>query len=310
VNAIQRSGLLHLPEALFAEVHRDLVEYLSVRHNLDFLQTIDTLVSRICLSLSGSEIDLRRDLVDPLCASLALEFIGITTDRSDLSAISAGVTQTYEDNLIQSLVVDRVDSIWEHGPGTSRSAALGPTGAGQRSRSDKSVAVSVGVSLVEAIIHTFGDILVSSFAYAFQDVETIGQLAGTEDQANRTAEEFLRIGAQGTGAIRFVRDSILIGDHLLCSGELLLVPPRAVNFDPVVFVEPARFNPGRTTNARHLAFGIPPFDCPAASLARTQLRRVLRSLAITVPDLRSSGPINASENALYHEVTALPVQIG
>jgi cytochrome P450 len=110
------------------------------------------------------------------------------------------------------------------------------------------------------------------------------------------------------GSIRFVGEEVKLGGCEMSPGQLVIVPPRAVNFDPTVFHEPDIFDPTRPEASRHLSFGIPPFDCPANALARAQVVVVLQTISDQTKNLRFMGKANIAESALYREVLAFPVR--
>jgi cytochrome P450 len=111
------------------------------------------------------------------------------------------------------------------------------------------------------------------------------------------------------GSLRVLQSSTCLVGVDLTRGDLIFVPPRAVNFDPAVFVNPLAFNPGRKRASRHLSFGMPPYDCPAASLARVQLSRIVAALARELPTLSLRGEPMIVESALYRDIHHVPVSI-
>lgn len=95
-------------------------------------------------------------------------------------------------------------------------------------------------------------------------------------------EEFLRLYPVAVTGRKLARDSRL-GGCLMRAGDMVMLPPAAANRDPTVFVDPARFLPGRT-GANHLAFGAGVHYCLGASLARAELRIALEQWHKSIPD--------------------------
>lgn len=111
-------------------------------------------------------------------------------------------------------------------------------------------------------------------------------LADLEGQIPQTVEEVLRLAAPGDLAVlRYAREDVEIGGHVIRRGDAVLLSPNVANRDPAIFADPTTFDPSRTAN-NHLAFGHGAHFCIGASLARTELRIVLTALFTRFPTLR------------------------
>ena len=102
-------------------------------------------------------------------------------------------------------------------------------------------------------------------------------------------------------------DVELRGQRLAAGDQLLLFYPSA-NRDEDVFDAPDRLDLTRHPNP-HLAFGFGPHFCLGASLARLELRCMLREVLTRLPDLEPADgarPLRPSNFVVGHE--ALPVR--
>jgi cytochrome P450 len=91
------------------------------------------------------------------------------------------------------------------------------------------------------------------------------------------------------------------------AGEKLYLSYPSANRDEEVFPDPDRFDITREPND-HLAFGIGEHFCLGASLARMQLRCILRELLTRLPDLALAGPPALQRGTLIHGVKRMPVR--
>ncbi len=95
-------------------------------------------------------------------------------------------------------------------------------------------------------------------------------------------EELLRMVTPTRYLIReAVRDvdlsSLFPGNHLIQSGQKVLLFLEAADYDPAYFPQPMFFDPHRRPN-KHIAFGYGPHQCPGATLARVEIQTALEVL--------------------------------
>jgi cytochrome P450 len=101
-------------------------------------------------------------------------------------------------------------------------------------------------------------------------------------------------------------DTTIRGTRIREGDKLYLSYPSA-NRDEEVFPDADRFDPARTPN-HHLAFGIGEHFCLGASLARMQLRCILREVLARLPELAPAGPCELQRGTLIHGVKRMPVR--
>jgi cytochrome P450 len=113
-------------------------------------------------------------------------------------------------------------------------------------------------------------------------------------------EEILRWTSSATHSMRSVTAPVVVGGQSIAAGEWVVLWVPSANRDASVFVDPYRFDVGRTPN-RHLALGGGEHFCLGSTLARAQLRLLFSSLldfgrfelagdAVRVRSLAVGGP--------------------
>ncbi|MBA8795853.1 cytochrome P450 [Friedmanniella endophytica] len=141
--------------------------------------------------------------------------------------------------------------------------------------------------------------------------EAYRRLAEEPGSVDGTVEEILRLAAPGgLGVLRYAHEDVRLGEQRIARGDAVVLSPTAPNRDPAVFERPGEFDPTRSPNP-HLGFGHGAHFCIGASLARTELRTTVATLARRLPDLRLAVPVDALElrsSQLTGGLVALPVR--
>ncbi|HEY9332622.1 MAG TPA: cytochrome P450 [Streptomyces sp.] len=126
-------------------------------------------------------------------------------------------------------------------------------------------------------------------------------------------EELLRYTPLATSVAPFsriaVEDFVLAGQPVR-AGDAVVAQNDAANRDGTVFENPEELDFRREVNP-HVAFGHGPHHCPAAPLARLELRTVIETLVRRLPGLRLAVPADEVEwntNRVMRGVRRLPVE--
>lgn len=122
-------------------------------------------------------------------------------------------------------------------------------------------------------------------------------------------EETLRYESPNQLGNRCVVREARLDDIALPVGTRLTLGIGAANRDPAVFIDPDRFDVGRTPN-RHLAFGGGAHQCAGLGLARLEGRIALARLLARFPRYELAGPALRSGRARFRGFTRLPVHLG
>jgi cytochrome P450 len=130
--------------------------------------------------------------------------------------------------------------------------------------------------------------------------------ADVEGRLEGAIEEALRFSPPVMYFRRTATEDTEIRGTRIHAGDKLYLSYASANRDEAVFADPDRFDVARDPND-HLAFGIGEHFCLGASLARMQLRCILREVATRLPDLALAGPASIQNGALIHGVKRMPV---
>jgi cytochrome P450 len=119
--------------------------------------------------------------------------------------------------------------------------------------------------------------------------------------AGTAVDELIRLAAPARPpTLRYAREDVPLGDHLLREGDLVLLAGQAANQDPAVFADPARLDITRSPNP-HLTFGHGPRYCVGSALAKAELTALYTALFQRIPTLRLAVPM---ESMLHRESRA------
>jgi cytochrome P450 len=102
-------------------------------------------------------------------------------------------------------------------------------------------------------------------------------------------------------------DSTLAGCEIR-AGEKVVFWEASANRDERVFVEPDRFDVGRSPNP-HIGFGHGVHHCLGANLARLELRVIAEELRTRVQGIEPAGPVEWTRSNKHNGVRHLPVRL-
>ncbi|HVJ92990.1 MAG TPA: cytochrome P450 [Labilithrix sp.] len=120
-------------------------------------------------------------------------------------------------------------------------------------------------------------------------------------------DEILRWTSPIVHFSRWVAEETTLGGEHLCPGERAIVFFPSANRDERAFVDPFRFDVGRTPNP-HVAFGAGAQFCVGAPLARLALRVVLEEILMKM-DLEPAGPARMLRSDFNAGPKSLPVRV-
>jgi cytochrome P450 len=99
----------------------------------------------------------------------------------------------------------------------------------------------------------------------------------------RCVIETLRLDPPVHHTKRIAAEDFRVGEHLIKSGELIMIVMAAANLDPVVFTDPEKYDPLRSNNDQHLTFGLGGHNCLAKYLTIDMATDVCSYLANKYP---------------------------
>ncbi len=133
------------------------------------------------------------------------------------------------------------------------------------------------------------------------------QLRGDPALMPAAVEEVLRWTSPITHMMRTAVDDAEIRGRRIRKGEMVAMWNISANRDEEVFPDPERFDIRRTPND-HLAFGYGEHFCLGASLARLELKVMLRQLLRRLPELELAGEIQRLRSHVVAGIKHMPVR--
>jgi cholest-4-en-3-one 26-monooxygenase len=129
-----------------------------------------------------------------------------------------------------------------------------------------------------------------------------------ETHAKLAVEEILRIASPVVYQRRTALEPLELHGQSIAAGDRVVFMHAAANFDPRVFSEPLAFDITREPN-RHMTFGSGPHMCLGATVARLEIKCVLRQLVERTADVQLAGDISYARDSFLRGVKRLPLKL-
>jgi cholest-4-en-3-one 26-monooxygenase len=120
-------------------------------------------------------------------------------------------------------------------------------------------------------------------------------------------EEMLRWVTPVNQFRRTATRDVELGGQQIKEGDKVVLFYASANRDETKFVDPQRFDVGRTPN-EHLAFGIGPHFCLGANLARLEIRVMFEELLRRLPDIELAGPVERLRSNFINGIKRMPIR--
>ncbi len=162
--------------------------------------------------------------------------------------------------------------------------------------------------LVNAGGDTTRNLLAAGMQMLFDSPDQRARLMADIDGLLPTAvEEMLRYSSPVVHFRRTAMHDTVLRDQQIREGDKLVVFYGAANRDEEVFVEPDRFDVGRSPNP-HMAFGGGgPHLCLGLHVARIEIVAMLREMLTRMPDMTAAGPRQTLASNFIAGVRTMPV---
>jgi cytochrome P450 len=168
---------------------------------------------------------------------------------------------------------------------------------------------SLAFNLLVAGHETTAGLLAHGLDYALSVPTRWQRIVADPEYVTSFVEETLRFGPAIDGWLRVTSRDVTMAGVTIPAGARCLLVIGAANRDPAAFVDPDRFEPGRSDGRDHLSFGYGPHFCIGAALARLEAQVALSRLADALPGLRLAMDHVTSykPNAAFRAHRGLPV---
>jgi cytochrome P450 len=133
------------------------------------------------------------------------------------------------------------------------------------------------------------------------------RLVNRADLMPTTIEEILRWTSPITHIARVASHDTELGGQKIREGEWVALWMPSGNRDDTIFVDPYRFDLGRTPN-EHIAFGKGEHFCAGAHLARLELRLMLKALLTRIDHIELAGQVERLKSNVIAGIKHMPVR--
>ncbi len=162
--------------------------------------------------------------------------------------------------------------------------------------SDDEIISNAAVLLFGGIETTEG-MIANAFYFLLTNPEMIQIARSDASLLPAIVEESLRLEPAATVVDRYAIHDVQLGKALIKEGDLIHISLAGANRDPVIFDDPDRFDPLRTTLRSHVAFAQGPHVCLGLHLARLEAIYALEQALARLPNLRLENTDEAQHAA-------------
>jgi hypothetical protein len=134
-------------------------------------------------------------------------------------------------------------------------------------------------------------------------------LVADPERSPAVVEEVLRFDPPVQQTARVANQPAEVGGVLVARNQWVITLLAAANRDPEFYPEPNRFDISRESPAEHLAFSGGIHYCLGSPLARLELIRAFRALAVRFPRIRQTGPITMRLGSTLRGPLRFPVAV-
>lgn len=234
------------------------------------------------------------DFAMPVAAKTTMHLVGIDPEQWQLYMMSAHKASVLpadhpdyplaEIRKVQALLRERLAERKQEPRKDLLSALATRTVLGAR----LTEAEQVGM-LSAAVFGGFGTVMsatLSALSWLENQHEIRPQLLEDDGLLDRFLDEILRLNPPNHGTARNVGADLELGGQQLRKGDRVLLSWAAANRDPAAYECPAEFRLDRANGKDHFSFGGGAHRCLGAPLARVEMRLMIRSVLMRLPDYR------------------------
>jgi cytochrome P450 len=271
---------------------------------------------------SKGEMDVIRDLGEPLPATVTAEMLGVPLeDRFRLKAWSADFAEmlgNFQHNpehaprmlrAVEDMTLyfrETIRRMKDHPrEGLVHSLMMAEVD-GDRLTEDEVIANCI-VTMVGGL-ETTTNLIGNGVLSLLRNPEEMQKLKEDSSLIPSAVEEMLRYESPSQHTGRLAAEDVEFGGKLIRKGQAVMAVMAAANRDPERFPNPDRFDIQRPDN-RHLAFGYAAHFCFGAALARAEGQEALQALILRLPELEMQpSRLTWRNNLGLRGLTSLPVK--
>ncbi|WP_327727891.1 cytochrome P450 [Streptomyces sp. NBC_00487] len=263
---------------------------------------VDTAIDRM-LEQPDRPVDLVAHLAGPVPTLVLEAFLGVPAD--DLDAIERNTgkmlreARTEDDQRAAAEALhahlDRVIAAKEESPADDfLSRQIDRSRREHGGVADRFELASL-VQLLQIAGHASSAAMISlSVLTLLANPEQLNELTTDPARTPAVVEELLRfLSITDTGPLRLALEDVEIGGVRIRAGDGVMIPTLPANRDADAFPDPDRFDIGRASGTRHVAFGYGAHQCLGQNIVRTELQVILDRLFHRVPELRLAAEPDA-----------------
>ncbi len=268
------------------------------------------------------EMDIIRDLGEPLPAIVTAEMLGVpTTDRHRLKNWSADFAEmlgNFQHNpehaprmlrAVEEMTAyfkDQVCVQRDH-PREGLVHSLMTAEVDGDRLSDEEVVATCIVTMVGGL-ETTTNLIGNGVLTLLRNPEEMKRVREDLTLVPSAVEEMLRYESPSQHTGRIAHEDVEVGGRVIHKGQAVMAVMAAANRDPDRFADPDRFDVSRPDN-RHLAFGYAAHFCFGAALARVEGQEVFEAIMQRLHGLElQPGHLTWRNNLGLRGLTALPVK--
>lgn len=163
------------------------------------------------------------------------------------------------------------------------------------------------ISLIVAGNETTRNLINHSLVAMVEHPDQAQRLRDDPSLWDTAVDEMLRWGTSITNFRRTATRDTEIRGVPVATGDKVVIYYASANRDEEVFVDPHRFDVGRTPND-HVTFGGGGVHyCLGASLAKAEIRAVMRQIVERLPDIAIDGPVDRLTSDFVDGIKRMPV---
>jgi cytochrome P450 len=285
---------------------------------------IEALVDGLLADMAGrAEVDLIRDLAEPLPAVVIAELLGVPAEDHRLfrswssalvNAVGRGPAGAADE--VQACVepitayLRDVIAARRRAPGDDLISAMIQAQEERDALSDAEL-LSTSFLLLLAGHETTTNLIGNGTLALLRHPDELARLRRGPELLEGAIEELLRFDSPVQATARIPLEDVVIGGQSVPKESLVMTVLGAANRDPAVFEEPDRLDLGRGDARQHLSFGFGTHFCLGAGLARLEARIAFRGLLDRFPRLALAGsePPPRRPNFFLRGLASLPVAL-